>query len=425
MEITNLSLTNYRGVRSLRLNFDGHLNVFFGVNGAGKSTILDAVAVMLSWGVNRIRHAGTAGRPIQEHDITNGKSFSSIEIGCSYRSKKIEWKLFKTRKGHFTSEDRTQLAHLNEFARNIQGQIASTLEQTDIPLFVYYPVNRAVLDIPLRIRTRHSFSLLGAYDESLTSAANFRTFFEWFREREDLENENLRYLDAENKPDRFLYPDPQLTAVRKALKQFLPEFDNLTVRRDPLRMEVEKNGQRLNVTQLSDGEKCLIALVGDLSRRLAIANPSHTEPLKGEGIVLIDEIDLHLHPRWQRMVISKLLNVFPSCQFIVSTHSPHVLTHVEPENLYELQQTDEGIFAERPHESYGKNIDRILEDLMGLETTRPDVIRDALQELFGTIDRSDIEGSKKQVEELRLKIGSDPDLVKAEALIRRKEITSK
>lgn len=124
------------------------------------------------------------------------------------------------------------------------------------------------------------------------------------------------------KPDGFVFPDPHLEAVREALRQFLPEFDNLTVRRNPLRMEVEKNGERLTVNQLSDGEKCLIALIGDLARRLAIANPVLRNPLDGEGVVLIDEIDLHLHPKWQRLVVPKLRTVFPNCQFVISTHSP-------------------------------------------------------------------------------------------------------
>ena len=303
--------------------------------------------------------------------------------------------------------------------------ISAMEEKADLPLFVYYPVNRAVLDIPLRIRERHSFSLLAAYDDSLTSGANFRTFFEWFREREDLENENRKYLDMKRKPDDFVFPDPELQAVRKALKQFLPEFDNLTVRRHPLKMEVEKNGKRLTVTQLSDGEKCLIAMVGDLTRRLAIANPIRQNPLEGEGIVLIDEIDLHLHPLWQRMVIPKLLGVFPNCQFIISTHSPNVITHVQPESLYDLQQTESGITAERPAESYGKNVDRVLEDLMGLETTRPDQISSDLQEVYDKIDRSEFSQAKEKIKELKFKIGSDPDLAKAEVLIKRKEVTGR
>lgn len=425
MNIQKLSLTNYRGVQSMSLDFHDRLNVFFGVNGAGKSTVLDAIAIMLSWAVSRIKHPGIAGRPIVETDITNGKSFSSIELFCSDGIQKIEWKLVKTRKGHGFQDEKSNLTSLNEFTKQLQGKISENEEKVNLPLFVYYPVKRAVLDIPLRIREKHRFQLLAAYDDALTSGANFRTFFEWFREREDLENENRKYLDTLTPPEGFQFPDPQLEAVRGALNQFLPEFKNLTVRRDPLRMEVEKNGSRLTVNQLSDGEKCLIAMIGDLARRIAIANPARERPLEGEGIILIDEIDLHLHPKWQRMVVPKLLDVFKNCQLVISTHSPHVITHVKPDNLYLLKQIATGITAERPAESYGKNVDRILEDLMGLETTRPDEVSSKLSEIYEYINHKRFAAAKRMIVSLKDEIGEDPELVKAEVLIKRKEIIGK
>jgi predicted ATP-binding protein involved in virulence len=333
----------------------------------------------------------------------------------------VEWKLAKSRAGH-AAEEKSSFQALSDYAKAVQHQIAETHEQFNLPLFAYYPVNRAVLDIPLRIRERHRFTLLSAYDEALTSGANFRTFFEWFREREDLENENRKYLDDLIKPEGYCFPDRQLEAVRQVLTSFLPEFRNLTVRRNPLRMEVEKQGQRLAVNQLSDGEKCMIALIGDMARRLSIANPTLPNPLLGAGVVLIDEIDLHLHPRWQRLVVPKLLEVFPNCQFIISTHSPHVITHVQPGSLYLLQQTPKGITAERPRESFGKNVDRVLEDLMGLSTTRPDSVENDLRAMFLTIDEGDLPLARGRVAALRQKIGDDPDLVRADVLIRRKEI---
>lgn len=130
----------------------------------------------------------------------------------------------------------------------------------------------------MRIRSKHDFDLFSAFDESLTSGSIFWTFFEWFREREDLENENCRYGEGQ-------FPDPQLEAVRYALTEFMPEFSDLTIRRSPLRMEVKKNGERLTVNELSDGEKCLMALVGDLARRMALANPVTNKPLEGKGII--------------------------------------------------------------------------------------------------------------------------------------------
>ena len=217
----------------------------------------------------------------------------------------------------------------------------------------------------------------------------------------------------------------QLEAVRAALLLFMPEFINLTVRRNPLRMEVEKNGKPLTVNQLSDGEKCLMALVGDLARRMSIANPARENPLEGEGVILIDEIDLHLHPKWQRMIIPKLLEVFPNAQFIISTHSPHVITQVQPESLFLLKQTDSGIVAEQPTESYGKSVERILEDLMGLETTRPDEVSVKLHDIYSSIDQNHIEEARRSIAVMKEEIGEDPELMKAEILIRRKEIIGK
>ena len=189
-------------------------------------------------------------------------------------------------------------------------------------------------------------------------------------------------------------------------------------------MEVEKDGQLLTVNQLSDGEKCLIAMVSDLARRMAIANPTGN-PLNGEGIILIDEIALHLHPRWQRMIVPRLLEVFPNCQFMISTHSPHVLTHIQPENIFLLKWVDGNITAQRPSESYGKNVDRILEDLMDLDTTRPTQVSNDLHRIYEMIDSNDLDEAKQQIATIRQKIGDDPDLVKAEVLIRRKELIGK
>jgi predicted ATP-binding protein involved in virulence len=331
----------------------------------------------------------------------------------------------KSRRGHSRSDDKSNLQDLNKYTKGIRKKITETSEQVNLPLFVYYPVNRSVLDIPLRIREKHSFNLLAAYDNALTSAANFRTFFEWFREREDLENENRKYRYALLKPDDYQFPDRQLKAVRSALAQFLPEFSNLTVRRNPLRMEVEKNKKRLTVNQLSDGEKCLIAMIGDLARRVAIANPVSRDPLNGYGIVLIDEIDLHLHPKWQRIIVPKLIRVFPNCQFIISTHSPHIITHVQPESLFLLKLTDSGIVAEKPNESYGKNVDRVLKDLMALDTTRPDEVAAKIHEVFLSISRGRLDEARKRISALKQSIGDDPELVKAEVLIKRKEIIGK
>ncbi len=425
MYVQKLNLDRFRGGQSTTFELHDCLNVFVGMNGAGKSTILDATAILLSWLVNRIKHSGASGRPITEPDINNSGSSANLSIVLKSSDDHYGWNIAKVRKGYRKKDAISGLTMASEAAKQFQSAIIQTNGKMNLPLFAYYPVNRSVLDIPLRIREKYRFDMLSAYDDLLTSSANFRTFFEWFRERENLENENRRYIDQRIKPEGFQFPDPQLESVRKALTQFMPEFQNLTVRRNPLRMEVMKNGQKLTVSQLSDGEKCLMAMVGDLARRMAIANPLRDNPLEGEGVVLIDEIDLHLHPKWQRTIIPGLRSVFPRCQLLVSTHSPHVITHIQPENLFLLRMTDQGMEALRPSESYGKTVERVLEDLMGLETTRPDEIQNALRNIYEQIDGNDFAKAKAMIADLEKRIGKDPELVKANVLIRRKELIGK
>ncbi len=237
MKIKSIKLINYRGAVSLTIDFHRQLNVFIGVNGSGKSTILDSLAIMLSWLVNRLKNTNASGRKISETEINNGQWTAIIEItGVTEDSQEITWKIVKTRTGYIPAGEGSNFRQLNDYTKKIQLQITEHQGQINLPLFVDYSVNRAVLDIPMR--TKHKFDSLSAYENDLTSGSDFRTFFEWFREREDLENENRRYQYDLIKPEGFCFPDPQLEAVRKTIERFLPDFTNLIVRRNPLRMEV-------------------------------------------------------------------------------------------------------------------------------------------------------------------------------------------
>ena len=285
-------------------------------------------------------------------------------------------------------------------------------ESTLLPLAVYYPVNRAVLDIPLRRRKRHPFDRLAAYDQALSGNWNsFRIFFEWFREREDLENEY--------RIERRRHRDTQLQAVRKAIERFLLGCRNLKVKRSPLRMVVEKDRKELVVNQLSDGEKCMLAMVGDLARRMAIANPHMNDPLECDAIVLVDEIELHLHPAWQRKVADALSETFPNSQFILSTHSPAILGHLQAEKIWALRRSEGQVSAVRPQDSYGKTIDRLLEDVMEVPSRLPE-IEDEISELYSAIERNKLQVARRHFRDLSKKVGNDPALVKADIHIRRK-----
>lgn len=353
MEIRKIRLNNVGRFTDLEVAFaptEKHaskVTVFVGNNGAGKTTILKSLATSLSWLVGRIKTDNGSGSPIAEDIVNNSTSSSSIDIfvrstghPTEDKSEGFRWTLSRTRKGH-PSKATSNLADVTKLADYFRLHIAIVDEKASVPIIAFYPVERSVLDIPLNIKKSGKPSdQLDGYDYSLSGRVDFSHFFEWFREREDSENEKGIPLSVMENLAKTVTPaqnhilseltavylasrDPQLNAVRNAINAFMPDFNNLRVQRQPhLHMAVDKAGRTLNVNQLSQGEKTLMALIGDIARRLALMNPSLSNPLLGKGVVMIDEVDLHLHPQWQRRLIHQLTATFPHCQFILTTHSP-------------------------------------------------------------------------------------------------------
>jgi predicted ATP-binding protein involved in virulence len=422
MKVKSIDIKDFRGIHEMHIDFNDQVNVLVGMNGAGKSSILDILAITLSRFIRRINSAKGTGRFFLLNDIRIGARLTTCDIHINYNKKDIRWRSSKHVKA---GQHINKKPELKDIAQEINERLIAD-EKMSLPIAIYYSVNRAVLDVPLRIRKKHTFAQVNAYDNALSRNRNdFRLFFEWFRIREDYENEiRLNYPDEENNfKNPKDYRDTQLNAVRNAIDK-LSGFTNLRIRRQPLRMEASKNGSSFNILQLSDGEKCLLSMAGDLARRLAIANPGLKDPLKGEGVVLIDEIDLHLHPEWQRMIIPGLKRTFPKCQFLVSTHSPQVISHVKSESIYLLRETKKGTILNKPYETYGKNSDRILEDIMRVDS-RPSEVKKQLHKLFILIDEKKLTEARKLIEKLEGKISDEPELGRAQAMIFRKEAIGK
>jgi predicted ATP-binding protein involved in virulence len=185
-------------------------------------------------------------------------------------------------------------------------------------------------------------------------------------------------------------------------------------------MAIDKNGKTLDVVQLSQGEKSLMALVGDIARRLAMLNPALENPLAGDGIILIDEVDLHLHPSWQRSLCDRLIETFPNCQFVLTTHSPLVISDCKNVLVYILNN---GESRQLPSQ-YGQDANTVLLDVMDT-SIRNEKIDTELNDLLDAIQDLKLTEAKLLLAELTEELSATPnhlELVKAKLLLRKQEL---
>ena len=416
MKLEKIYLENYRGLELLQAELGGENIVLYGINGAGKTSVLTGISLLFSQIISQV--TGNQFRQqisISKNDVRFRASLARIygnfifedgqalPSGFAYKKESGRRSINRDAINNFI--DLFKTSYLNE--------------DSMLPVFAYYGVNRAVLDIPLRIRQKHEFGRMEAYQNATSSKTDFRTFFEWFRNQEDLESERLR-----EKRD-LDYRDPVLEATRHAIMSMLPELSDIRVMRKPLRMCATKNNCTLRMEQLSDGEKCILAMLGDIARRLALANPNSNNPLIGGGIVLIDEIELHMHPSWQSAIVPTLHKVFPNIQFIITTHSPLVLGGLNEDfKIFGLTNQSGHIDLEEMCPGF-YDANMILEDKMETPSISPEVTETETK-IFKYIAQQDFFAAQDGISKLSaMTNGTHPTIAKAQILIRRGRFGSK
>ncbi len=412
MRIKRLDIEGFKVFEKADIHFsENQTTAFIGNNGSGKTSILEALRIGLDRTLMHVMNKSHVPYYLKD---TNKRFKGSHNLVYFVLDKEItnpnnyfivDYYLFPQKTGFSYSKIPPTARALGNLKKKVLKN-----PTTNTPTIIYYPTDRIVDEIdvePDELNT-HPFA---AYDNALDASINFNSFFKWFRNMEDLENE-VRLNEDVNHRNRGL------TAIRTAIESFLPDFSHLRVKRkgQPA-MVVRKGEEELEVNQLSHGEKVLLAMVGDIARRLSIANPSLENPLEGEGVVMIDEIELHLHPTWQRMVIDNLEATFPNLQFIVTTHSPQVVGNLEKGSVFSVEN---GKVYPLPY-SYGRDSNWILKVMMNANDVEEEVAQD-LENYFSLIE----EGKWKEASAMRLKlekeIGEDyPPFVKADILTRRKQ----
>ena len=361
MKLERVEIENYRAIEKLDLPLDPDLTVFHGANGHGKTSVLGAIAT------------GLGSIPMLLPEVS-GVGFRNTDL----RGQRPLRVMLRTRNG--IEWDRRRLgprgkASHRELKKAMEEIVAADrngAEPLDLPIVAFYDTDRAVFDTPHRRRGfKTEFPRYAALEGSLAPRPNFMEFFKWFYA---LEHEELQERNERRDID---YRLRDLDAVREAIERMAPGVSEPRIKFRPLRfaMAMESDAgkpEELALDQLGGGYRIVLALAADLARRMAQGNPHLADPLESEAIVLIDEVELHLHPKWQQQVLVDLRRTFPNPQFIVSTHSPQVLTTVPPEQIVELYRVKGRTLAGRPSApTFGAEAGDVLFTVMRVDERPP------------------------------------------------------
>ena len=412
MNVTRLKLVNVRTVELAEFHFQPGFNLVAGVNGVGKTTVLDTLAVCFSAIVREANHRPRYGRYLEADDIRLGVDALLVECDFECSGDQNGYVLHKSR-------DHTQIVEAAEWSREDRKlSIGATMEEFrrgfptkgsgDKPegetLSVLFSTNRSVATNQAYRRGAASGGVFAAFSDALSPRPlRLREFTDWMRVQ--------RELSSERPAAKWM-----LAAFDKAVTRFLPDYRNLRVAEDNGKnsLLIDRGSTPLPVRHLSDGERGVLALVLDLTRRLAQANPKMQDPAaEAEAVVLIDEIELHIHPGWQRRVIGNLTGTFPKCQFIATTHSPQIIGEVEHDRIHIMANGE--VYS--PTHSFGVDSSRVLEEIMDVDPRAAEV-EELLSKISQEIGKLRFNGARELLVKLVDHLGdNDPEVTRIATLL--------
>lgn len=403
MRIKKLILTNFRGLKQAEFEFQPGMNVVIGINGAGKSSVLDAIRIGFSQILPRIGMSSAKSMPFLVDDIKIGREYLNVQIEFEVnrysqtdtsstqdfvyiaRKNALEYKTLQSQQD---SEQHTyKLRNMNVLSPDDKDVISNLSESSFV---IYYSTRRSLFS---RAKPKSQYDLLTHREMSVSELAN------WLLVKQELARPHI------------------VDMVEGRVTKFLDEYSAMKAVREPKpTIQLEKGDTVLDVSQLSDGERGTLAIVLELSRWIFEFRETCRDC---EPIVLIDELDLHLHPSWQRDVIGKLSDTFPECQFIVTTHSPQIVGELPPENIIILE---EGKQPYRPDQSLGMDTNWILQFLMG-SNPRNQETQNQLDAISDLIEEDKFDLAQEKIDSLREdKLTRDPELVKLQVRLDRLRI---
>ncbi|MFN0119875.1 MAG: AAA family ATPase [Blastocatellia bacterium] len=430
MRIDRLTLHNFRKFENLTLDLHPQFNLLVGGNGSGKTTILDALAISMTEWFEVLEKSGLGSfskKELLPKDIHLKQKKVSDRLQFEERSPTTF--VSRVRVGREVVDlGRTTIVYSHDellWSMRPSVRVISQLVlgvspdfPSTCPVFALYGVSRAVLagnqidpsGLPIALPRRWD-----AYRHWVSEQIDYDSLRRWFfRESAAAGVNNGRKR-------------PGYEVVRQAVFGCLPEADDLWFDVDRADLVCSIDGQAQPLGNLSDGQRMLLAMVADIAIRAVTLNAHllpadelgpEDKPLprvlrETPGIVLIDELDLHLHPSWQRRVVADLKRTFPAIQFVATTHSPQIIGEVPPDEIRII----DGEHVYSPDHSFGMDSSRILEEIMGT-SPRTVSIENMLAKLSRQISDDDFDAARVTIEEMKDKLGEDdPEITQARTLM--------
>ncbi len=415
MFLKEIYLKNYKCFEEKTLSFKERFTVLIGENGSGKTAVLDGIARAFShfrkgvldderydftaWEASEIRHVSHKAGSKSSLEKQIPYQFKATVL--NQQGKQLEW--------HMGNSGGNPQA-IEKYGKELKVAVANGGVPT-LPLVVYYQTSRrwsnekyASIDLfPIRSRTQ-------VYKDCLAPSLSSKIIFEWFKRMTIIQFQ------------KSIFP-PELKAVREAIIKALEGLRKdkrgiveayFSAENDELMIDIGDGNEFLFIL-LSEGYRNTLGLIADIAYRMAELNPHVTTDTP--GVVLIDEIDLHLHPKWQRIIVGDLKRIFPNCQFIVTTHSPFIIQSLKAEELIRLD--DEMEIEKDP---LRESIEDVTENYMGVDEVERSVqfkkMEQVASEYFALVaqgqkekDSKKVKSLKKKLDELELQYSDDPAYV--------------
>ncbi|MCD7825393.1 MAG: AAA family ATPase [Clostridiaceae bacterium] len=424
--LDSINIKNYRCFEEANIDFEEGVTLIVGKNGAGKTTLLDAVAVSISTFLIGID--GGVSRSIMKEDaryefhdlegtIDPQHQFPvSIDGNGNWLDKNfIQWnRTLNSANGKTTIKDAVKLT---DIAKSVQNLIMIGDTELILPLLSYYGTGRlyAQKKEKRNIKSLTAFKRQVGYVDCMAAESNEKLMLNWFQ------MQTLKELQTQQKTG-VLEKSVLLATVEKAIcscyerisgaKKSSIMFD-LDTHRLVLEFETsDGDTRRFAMDEMSDGYKNTLSMIGDIAYRMAVLNPILGEMVLEEtpGIVMIDEIDLHLHPQWQQTILQDLHAIFPKIQFIVTSHAPEVINSVEREQIRIL---DNGKIYLPTAQTYGRDANSILREVMKV-SERPEEMVQKLNAFYSYMDEQNYEKADSVLSQIEEIVGTtDPDIVAA------------